>query len=87
MANRRLTEIWRAMSRADLEFDEWIMLENIARRLERRIATHHGEAEMPLDQEEDRLAEVAAKGNRLRRASDEPLRADDGGEELVHVGT
>jgi hypothetical protein len=86
MANRRLTEIWREMNRADLAFEEWIMLENIARRLERRIATHHGEAEMPLDREEDRLAEVAAKANRWSRA-DEALRANDGGKELVHVGT
>jgi hypothetical protein len=87
MANRRLVEIWRAMNRAELAFEEWIMLENIARRLERRIAMHHGQAEMPLDREQDRLAEVAAKANRIDREVDEALGANDGGKELVHVGT
>jgi hypothetical protein len=42
---------------------------------------------MPLDREQDRLAEVAAKANRIDREVDEALGANDGGKELVHVGT
>lgn len=90
MANRRLVEIWRSMNRAELEFDEWVMLETIARRLERRIATHHGQAEMPLDREEDALGDVAEKANRPEKvdsADAAKLRAHDGGKQLVHVGT
>lgn len=66
MATSRLTSIWHEMNEAKLEFDEWVMLEAIARRVERRIATEHeGAAPMPLDGEEDGLAEIAAKANAI----------------------
>lgn len=81
MANRRLVEIWREMTRAELEFDDWVMLETVARRLERRIATHRGETEMPLDRLDDALGEVAEKANRP-----EPSRSHHGGKGLVHAG-
>lgn len=68
MATSRLVDIWKEMTNTDLEFDDWVMLESIARRVERRIAIHDGHAKMPLDDVEDKLAEVAAKANKAESA-------------------
>jgi len=65
MATRRLVEIWRAMTKADLPYEDWVMLDAIARRIERRIVTEHGEAEpLPLDGVEDGLPSVEREANR-----------------------
>lgn len=58
MASVRLVDVWREMSTVDLPFDEWVMLESIARRIERRITG--GDA---LDRVEDELEAVAKKAN------------------------
>ena len=64
MAQRRLAEIWKQMNEVDLPFEEWVMLESIARRLERRIvAEHTEELVMPLDEVEDGIAKIAAEAN------------------------
>ncbi|HVH41678.1 MAG TPA: phage holin family protein [Labilithrix sp.] len=63
MATRRLVEIWREMTEADLPFEEWVMLESIARRLERRLVSQRMEQSMPLDDVDDGIAKVAAKVN------------------------
>jgi hypothetical protein len=66
MATRRLQEIWRAMSRTELPYDDWVMLDSIARRVERRILTEHddsGLSELPLDAVEDELGEVEEQAN------------------------
>ena len=61
----RLVAIWHEMTKTDLPYEEWIMLETIARRVERRLMAHAGADEMPLDAVEDALAEVAAKANEI----------------------
>ena len=64
MAQQRLTEIWKRMNEVELPFEEWVMLESIARRVERRLAIEHGDGEvMPLDEVEDGIAKIAAKAN------------------------
>jgi len=61
---RRLVEIWHEMNEAKLSFDEWVMLESIARRVERRLAREQGGTSMlPLDDEEDELEKIAGKAN------------------------
>ena len=52
------------MNEVELPFEEWVMLESIARRVERRIVTEHADAEvMPLDDVEDGIAKIAAQAN------------------------
>gem|GEM_PF-1148202 len=63
-AGRRLVEIWNEMNESKLPFDEWVMLESIARRVERRIVREHvGDEAMILDAEDDELDKIAAKAN------------------------
>jgi hypothetical protein len=65
MATRRLIEIWRAMSRSEIPYDDWVMLDSIARRVERRIVTEHGDVDaFPLDTVEDALGDVADEAAR-----------------------
>jgi hypothetical protein len=67
VVSQRLSAIYREMNESELPFDEWVMLEAIARRIERRIAVDGNEEmkeRLPLDQVEDGLAKVAAKANR-----------------------
>lgn len=64
MAQRRLAEIYKRMNEVELPFDEWVMLESIARRVERRITAEHTSGEvMPLDEVEDGIAKIAARAN------------------------
>ena len=64
MATRWLVEIFGEMTNAELPFEEWIMLESIARRIERRIRMEHGDVvTLPLDRDEDALTMIAAKAN------------------------
>jgi hypothetical protein len=64
IAERRLAEIWRSMNEAELPFDEWVMLEGIARRVERRIVSEHtGGEPTPLDRVEDGLAKISEEAN------------------------
>lgn len=63
-ATSRLVSIWHEMNESKLPFDEWTILESIARRVERRIVSRHAGLDvLPLDQEEDGLARVAAAAN------------------------
>ena len=67
MLATRLREVFREMIRADIPFDEWIALEVIARRLERRMIVA-GLADPfipPLDAEPDRLRDVAERANQI----------------------
>lgn len=70
-ATDRLVAIWREMNEARLPFDEWVVLESIARRLERRIERHGGADASPLDRDEDGLADVAARANATLRQTRE----------------
>jgi len=64
MATSRLVAIWREMTEAMLPFEEWVLLESIARRVERRIFERHGGmTALPLDRQEDGLARIAAQAN------------------------
>jgi uncharacterized membrane protein YqjE len=64
MATSRLVAIWHELNEAKLPFDEWVLLESIARRVERRIVERHtGVGKLPLDQEEDSLPHVAREAN------------------------
>ena len=65
MATRRLAEVWREMNDAELPYDEWVLLESIARRVERRLVVEHTGASMPLEELEDGIEKVAAKANAL----------------------
>lgn len=59
MAGRRLVEIWNEMNEAKLPFEEWVLLESIARGVERRIASeHYGHDVMILDGEDDALTKM-----------------------------
>jgi uncharacterized membrane protein YqjE len=51
------------MNESKLPFDEWVMLESIARRVERRLVLHAGGPEMPLDGDDDGLANIADRAN------------------------
>lgn len=60
----RLVDIWNEMNQSKLPFDEWVMLESIARRVERRLVRDKLGAEaLPLDCEGDGLEEIAAEAN------------------------
>lgn len=54
---RRLAEVWHELTETNLPFDEWVMLESVARRLERRLGAD------VLDGEGDDLEKIAAKAN------------------------
>ena len=63
-AGSRLVEIWSEMIESKLPFDEWVMLESIARRVERRLASDGVQgAALLLDSVEDQLERVAKKAN------------------------
>jgi uncharacterized membrane protein YqjE len=63
-ATSRLIAIWHEMNESKLPFDEWVLLESIARRVERRIAERHaGVGTLPLDHQEDGLPEVEREAN------------------------
>lgn len=63
-AGSRLVAIWHEMNEAKLPFEEWVMLESIARRVERRLVRDKVGPEMlPLDNENDELATIGAKAN------------------------
>jgi hypothetical protein len=57
-AKTRLVEVWQEMNRAKVPFDEWVMLESIARRVERRIVRMDLGNVMPLDPQEDELDQI-----------------------------
>jgi hypothetical protein len=62
----RLADVWHELVATNLPFEEWVMLESVARRLERRIVRHRaGDSLLPLDREGDELEKVAAKANRI----------------------
>ncbi len=62
LANRRIVEIYREMNETTLPFEEWVLLESIARRVERKlVAERVGASELPLDHEQDGLQELADK--------------------------
>ncbi len=64
MAASRLVDIWRSMNESKLPFEEWVLLETIARRVERRLVERHeGVEPLPLDREEDGLPRVATEAN------------------------
>ena len=61
---RRLVEIWNEMNESRLPFDEWVLLESIARRIERRMVVEKGGRELlPLDNEDDELDKIAGTAN------------------------
>jgi len=63
-AYARLVDIWKEMNQSKLPFDEWVMLESIARRVERRLVRDAiGGGVLPLDGAEDGLEQVAAEAN------------------------
>lgn len=63
-ATTRLVAIWNEMNESKLPFEEWVLLESLARRVERRIAERHaGMGKLPLDQQEDGLPEVERAAN------------------------
>jgi uncharacterized membrane protein YqjE len=69
----RLGSIWAEMSTSKLPFDEWVMLETIARRVERRIVRARVGADvMPLDRAEDELDKIAAEANAELATNKEP---------------
>ena len=60
----RLVDIYNEMNQAKLQFDEWVVLESIARRVERRLVRDRiGTKELPLDREDDELDKIAEKAN------------------------
>jgi len=62
MAGRRLVAIWHEMNEAKLPFEEWVLLESMARGVERRIASEHfGHDVMILDREDDGLSNKELK--------------------------
>jgi hypothetical protein len=78
MATRRLVEIWREANEAKLPFDEWVMIESIARRVERRLVVKHGGAPpMPLDSEEDALVQRETKEERIETVMNKQLRPQE----------
>ncbi len=59
----RVRDIFRELERTDVPYSEWVILESLVRRLERRL-TPVGSGEAPrLDDESDRLEDVARKAN------------------------
>ncbi len=63
-AGSRLVDIWNDMNQSKLPFDEWVMLESIARRVERRLVRDKVGADvLPLDSEGDELEKIATRAN------------------------
>jgi len=63
-AASRLVDIWNEMNQSKLPFDEWVMLESIARRVERRLVRDEvGPEALPLDWEDDELDKIATRAN------------------------
>ncbi|MDB4935881.1 MAG: hypothetical protein JWP87_2853 [Labilithrix sp.] len=63
-AGARLVDIWNEMNESKLPFDEWVMLESIARRVERRLVRQNVGADvLPLDREDDELDKIAGHAN------------------------
>jgi uncharacterized membrane protein YqjE len=63
-AGTRLVAIWNDMNQSKLPFDEWVMLESIARRVERRLVRQDvGPDTLPLDREDDELDKIAGQAN------------------------
>lgn len=63
----RLVDVWREMSETNLAYDEWVTLESIARRVERRFVHRTAGVDvLPLDRAGDRIEEIAAKSNAAR---------------------
>lgn len=60
----RLVDIYNEMNQSKLPFDEWVMLESIARRVERRlVGAKLGPEALPLDNEDDELDKIAGAAN------------------------
>ncbi|MDB4943655.1 MAG: hypothetical protein JWP97_3189 [Labilithrix sp.] len=59
-ATRRLIGIWHELKESKIPYDEWVTLESIARRVERRLA---GVEHFPLDREADDLEKVAKEAH------------------------
>ena len=69
----RLVDIWNEMNQSKLPFEEWVMLESIARRVERRLVREKVGAEaFPLDNEDDELDKIATKANAELAPKTEP---------------
>ena len=72
-AASRLVDIWNEMNQSKLPFDEWVMLESIARRVERRLVRERvGADALPLDREGDELEAIAAQANAELAQTKEP---------------
>jgi uncharacterized membrane protein YqjE len=72
-AGARLVDIWNEMNQSKLPFDEWVMLESIARRVERRLVREKvGVDVLPLDNEDDELDKIATKANAELAPKTEP---------------
>lgn len=72
-ASSRLIAIWHEMNESKLPYEEWVMLESIARRVERRLVREKlGPEALPLDQEDDELETIALKSNAELSAKYEP---------------
>ena len=72
-ASSRLVAIWHEMNEAKLPYEEWVILESIARRVERRLVRAHvGPEALPLDNENDELETIALKSNAELSAKYEP---------------
>lgn len=72
-ATSRLVAIWHEMNQAKLPYEEWVMLESIARGVERRLVCEQVGAEaLPLDREDDELEKIAAVANAELGAKNEP---------------
>ena len=73
MAGSRLVDIWNEMNQSKLPFDEWVMLESIARRVERRLVREKvGTNALPLDDEDDELDAIATRANAELAPKNEP---------------
>jgi uncharacterized membrane protein YqjE len=72
----RLVDIWNEMNQSKLPFEEWVMLESIIRRVERRLVREDvGTKLLPLDEEDDELDKIAGAANAV------PARKTRSGEE------
>lgn len=80
-AASRLVDIWNEMNQSKLPFDEWVMLESIARRVERRLIREKiGVEALPLDNEADELDAIATKANAELAVKNDALRDTRRGE-------
>ena len=72
-AGSRLVDIWNEMNQSKLPFEEWVMLESIARRVERRLVREKvGANALPLDNEDDELDKIATQANAELAPKTEP---------------